>query len=153
MRSSAVVEDIDEGADFLAEYASARVNRAAEEFLLRDDRFQRPDGATKKAVLQALGLRPDGPWSHQAFDLIRTTEPAEPLTPSNVAEHAATLELVEVKGTRATKSEESDSAGALTGARHRDILTRSELQERFGELAGGRGCLEGLVSHGCQRSA
>jgi hypothetical protein len=131
VRSSAAVEDIDEGADFLAEYASAKVNRAAEEFLLRDGRFQRPDGATKRAVLQVLGLRPDGPWSHQAFDLVRTSEPAEPVTPSNVAEHAATLELVEVKGTRATNIADAALSRFFFGATATQFALAQALPQRF----------------------
>lgn len=73
--------------------------REAYRFVLSDRRFQKPDRATKRRILELLGAV-GGDWTEQTFDLVMTPADCELLTISNVDRHLDGLFLIEVKATR-----------------------------------------------------
>jgi hypothetical protein len=63
-------------------------------------RFQKPDRATKKRILELLSLPKSGEWTDQTFDLVLAPEGAAPLTVDNVHEFIDDIFLIEVKATK-----------------------------------------------------
>lgn len=72
--------------------------RDAQSLVLRNLRFQRPDRATKRRILELLDVR--GDFTDQTFDLVMTPRASEPLTVQNVATRIEEMVLIEVKSTK-----------------------------------------------------
>lgn len=72
--------------------------RGAHDLLLSDVRYQRPDAATKRKILELLGKK--GDFNERTFDLVVTPAEVETLTLDNVARHIDRITLVEVKSTK-----------------------------------------------------
>lgn len=66
--------------------------------LLRDPRFQAPDLAAKRRIIELLPVQ--GEWGTQTFDAVMTPTPREPVTAANVERYLPELVLIEMKTTR-----------------------------------------------------
>ncbi len=114
-------------ARFLKSEANARLEVLGKDFVLLDRRFQRPDAATSRSILELLGFA--GTFSGASFDLIMTPEPREPITLANVDEHVHDLTLIEMK-TTAKPIRNKALAGFFFGS--------SATQYELSEIAGDR---------------
>lgn len=83
-------------------FTKSAANRGTEKeglgLLLTDARFQVPNLATKRRILELIGKTEA--FGIQTFDAIMTPEPAPPVTAQNVEGQFPTLRLVEMKTTR-----------------------------------------------------
>ncbi|MEK6975182.1 MAG: hypothetical protein AABY18_02430 [Candidatus Thermoplasmatota archaeon] len=115
-----------------ASYGKTKLNNVKEDaaldvLLKRDSAFQRPDSATRKRILELLGVEQ---FSARAFDLIQTDVPTPPLTAENVHEHIDGVRLVEVKATK--KAIEDDNLyGFFFGATENEYKLAARLGDRY----------------------
>jgi hypothetical protein len=86
-------------AKFLKSRLNAGVESKALDFVLQDSRFQKPDGKTKKRILELMRLD-GGNWSARSFDLVMLTPATRVvLDIDNVDEYVDRITLAEVKST------------------------------------------------------
>lgn len=115
-----------------ASYGKTKLNNVKEDAALKvilesSACFQRPDAKTRKKILELLGL---GAFSSRAFDLVRTTTPVPPLTPSNVQDCLDAISLVEVKATKAA-IEDDNLHGFFFGATDNEYRLAAKLGNRY----------------------
>ncbi len=86
-------------------YTKSRLNQAREREALAfvaaaERRFQKPDRATKRRILELLKLPEGGEWTDQTFDLVLAPPDADRLTVANADELIDRLCVIEVKATK-----------------------------------------------------
>lgn len=86
-------------------YSKSRLNQVSERDATKyvmgvEARFQKPDRAVKRRILELLDLPKEGEWTHHTFDLVLTPPNAEELTVANAERYIGELLLIEVKATR-----------------------------------------------------
>ena len=83
-------------------FTKSRENRSTERsglsILLRDPRFQIVDTATKRRIIELIGV--SSTFGVQTFDLVMTPQPREPVTLANIDRLFPELTLVEMKVTK-----------------------------------------------------
>ena len=119
----------------LGDHGKSKRNRVVEkaglqDVLLRDPRFQAPTTATKKAILQALGLGDTKLYGPQSFDAIMTPQATEPIDETTLPRHLAQIVLVEMKTTK-KPIKDAGLAGFFFGATQREYDLAAKLGERF----------------------
>jgi len=115
-----------------ASYGKTKLNNAKEDsalsvMLKHDAAFQRPSSATRKKILELLGL---SMFSPRAFDLIQTDVPLPTLTPENVGQHIDAIRLIEVKATKKAIPDEN-LHGFFFGATQNEYELAARLGERY----------------------
>jgi hypothetical protein len=107
---------------------NAGTEREGISLLLRDARFQLVTVATKRRILELIGI--SGAFGIQTFDLVMTTSAAPPITVETVDEFFPTLTLVEMK---TTKKAITDKAlrGFFFGATEREYAMAKALGPRY----------------------
>lgn len=115
-----------------ASYGKTKLNNVREDtalkvLLAKDSAFQRPDSATRKKILELLGL---AEYSARAFDLIQTDMPVEAITVANVEKHLDKIRLIEVKATKAPIADEN-LHGFFFGATDNEYRLAERLGDRY----------------------
>ena len=105
-----------------------RTEKEGVSLLLRDPRFQLVSLATKRRILELIGV--SGSFGTQTFDLVMTPTVAAPITPETVDEHFPTLTLVEMKTTKGTVTDQA-LRGFFFGATQREYTMAQELGSRY----------------------
>ena len=96
--------------------------------LLHDPRFQLVSLATKRRILELIGV--SGAFGTQTFDLVMTPTPGPPITLETVDEAFPTLTLVEMKTTKGAVRDQSLS-GFFFGATQREYTMAEALGPRY----------------------
>jgi hypothetical protein len=120
--------DVDPDATFRKSASNSRSESAALQLLRRDARFQIPDVATKKLILEMMGAPPD--VTYRTFDAVMTPTPVPALTVSTLADHVDQLIVIEVKATR-KKIRNVALNGFFFGATEREYRLAEALGDRF----------------------
>ena len=108
--------------------SNKRTEREGLALLLADPRFQVPNLATKRRILELIG-RTEA-FGTQTFDAVMTSRPSPPVTPVNIDGLFPTLRLVEMKTTK--KPIQNDSLhGFFFGATEREYDMARTLGERY----------------------
>jgi hypothetical protein len=102
--------------------------KAGASLLLRDPRFQLVDLATKRRILELIGIT--GAFGIQTFDLVMTSSPAPPITLATVDDHFSTLTLVEMKTTKKAITDQA-LRGFFFGATEREYAMARALGPRY----------------------
>jgi hypothetical protein len=105
-----------------------RTEKAGASLLLRDPRFQLVDLATKRRILELIGVT--GAFGIQTFDLVMTSSPAPPITLATVDHHFSTLTLVEMKTTKKAVVDQA-LRGFFFGATEREYAMAKALGPRY----------------------
>jgi hypothetical protein len=103
------------------------LERSAQDFILLDSRFQRPNRALKKAILERLGFA--GEFTAASFDLVMTAKPCPPISVASLPECLRDITLIEMK-TTAKPIQNTGLAGFFFGS--------SETQYSLASVAGDR---------------
>jgi len=115
-------------AKFLKRGLNEIVEIDATAVVLGDKRFQRPDLATKRRLLELLDVK--GKWTARTFDLIMTSADCEPINLDSVGRRLSEITLIEVKSTRAAIRDASLS-GFFFGATETEYQLATALGNRF----------------------
>lgn len=83
---------------FTKSTTNSHTQKVGLDILLGDPRFQEPDLATKRAILEQIVAI--GEYGPQSFDCVMTPTPVAPLTVATVDAHIPTMRLIEMKTTR-----------------------------------------------------
>jgi hypothetical protein len=114
-------------------FTKSRLNRGTEKsglsILLRDPRFQLPDVATKRRLIELIG-HGSTTFGVQTFDLVMTPEPRPPITVLNVDGLFGELTLVEMKVTKKAIKNEALN-GFFFGATERERAMAAALGEKY----------------------
>lgn len=115
-----------------ASYGKTKLNNVSEDSALRvlldsNAAFQRPDSATRRKILELLGL---SDYSSRAFDLIQTDVPVPTITVDNVADHIDAIRLIEVKATKKRIPDEN-LHGFFFGATDNEYRLAERLGDRY----------------------
>jgi hypothetical protein len=105
-----------------------RTEKEGVSLLLRDPRFQLVSLATKRRILELIGV--SGSFGTQTFDLVMTPTVVPPITPATVDEHFSTLTLVEMKTTKGAVRDQSLN-GFFFGATQREYTMAEQLGSRY----------------------
>jgi hypothetical protein len=108
--------------------ANKRTEKEGVSLLLRDPRFQLVSLATKRRILELIGV--SGSFGTQTFDLVMTPTVVPPITPESVDEHFPTLTLVEMKTTKGAVQDQALN-GFFFGATQREYTMAEELGSRY----------------------
>lgn len=118
-------------------FDKSRLNRGVERHglsvLLSDARFQAPDLAAKRRIIELLegsGISGTGLYGHQTFDAVMTPTPRPPLTASTMEGFFDELTLVEMKTTR-KPIHDAALNGFFFGATEREKAMATTLGERY----------------------
>ena len=107
-------------------------NRSTEKsglsILLRDPRFQVVDTATKRRIIELIGVSTT--FGIQTFDLVMTPDRRPPITLSTVEEHFAELTMVEMKVTKKPIKNEALN-GFFFGATERERAMAETLGGKY----------------------
>jgi hypothetical protein len=116
----------------MSKFEKSGINKRTEKegasLLLRDPRFQLVDLATKRQILELIGIT--GAFGTKTFDLVMTTAPAPPITPETVDQHFPTLTLVEMKTTKGVVADQA-LGGFFFGATEREYAMARALGPRY----------------------
>lgn len=112
---------------FIKSRLNARTERRAHDFVLLDRRFQKPNTATKRKILELLEA--EGNFTHHSFDLVMTSRPVEELTPANVGRYIDEITVVEVKSTRKAIANKALN-GFFFGSSETQYVLAEELGDR-----------------------
>ena len=104
------------------------VETDATEVVLEDKRFQRLDLATKKRLLELLGVM--GSWTHRTFDLVMTPAAVERINAANVETLYHDITVIEIKSTRKPIKDQSLS-GFFFGATETEYMLADALKDRL----------------------
>ena len=111
---------------FTKSRSNAGTEREGLGLLLADSRFQVPNLATKRRILELIGKTES--FGIQTFDAVMTPEPVGPIVPESVVGLFPDLRLIEMKTTR--KAIQNDSLhGFFFGATEREF----EMARRLGD--------------------
>jgi hypothetical protein len=105
-----------------------RTEKEGASLLLRDPRFQLVDLATKRRILELIGIT--GAFGTKTFDLVMASSPVPPITLENVVEHFPILTLVEMKTTRGTVADQA-LRGFFFGATEREYAMAQVLGPQY----------------------
>jgi hypothetical protein len=105
-----------------------RTEKEGVSLLLRDPRFQLVSLATKRRILELIGV--SGAFGTQTFDLVMTPAPLPPITPETVDEAFPTMTLVEMKTTKGAVADQALN-GFFFGATQREYTMAEQLGSRY----------------------
>lgn len=115
-----------------SKFTKSQSNRGTERYglsvLLSDPRFQEPNLATKKHILELIGA--SALFGHQTFDAVMTPEARPPLALHNIDGFFDELTLVEMKTTR-KPIQDAALNGFFFGATERERAMGEVLGERY----------------------
>ena len=107
-------------------------NRSTEKsglsILLRDPRFQMVDTATKRRIIESIGVT--ATFGIQTFDLVMTPEPRPPITLATLESLFQELTMVEMKVTKKPIKNEALN-GFFFGATERERAMATALGEKY----------------------
>jgi hypothetical protein len=104
-----------------------RTERSGLSILLRDPRFQLVDTATKRRIIELIGV--SATFGIQTFDLVMTPRPGPPISVVNVDALFPDLTLVEMKVTKKPIRDEALN-GFFFGATERERAMATALGEK-----------------------
>jgi hypothetical protein len=113
---------------FLKSASNRRTENRALTLLLTDPHIQAVDGFTKLEIIRLLPEQ--GAFGAQTFDAVMTPEPVVPITIANIAEHLASIRLVEMKSTR-KPIKDANLNGFFFGATEREYAMAAALGDRY----------------------
>lgn len=120
-----------------SKFAKSRLNRGVERHglsvLLSDPRFQAPDLAAKRRIIELLGnagIDGTGVFGHQTFDAVMTPTPRPPLTADTIEGFFDEVTLVEMKTTR-KPIQDAALNGFFFGATEREQAMATALGDRY----------------------
>jgi len=116
------------GSKFEKSGINAGTEREGISLLLRDTRFQLVTLATKRRILELIGI--SGAFGIQTFDLVMTEAAIPPITVETVDEHFPTLTLVEMKTTKKAITDKA-LGGFFFGATEREYAMAKALGPRY----------------------
>lgn len=115
-----------------SKFTKSKSNKGTEKeglgLLLTDPRFQVPNLATKRRILELIGKTEA--FGTQTFDAVMTPEPLPPVTAENVDGLFPTLRLIEMKTTRKA-IQNSALHGFFFGATEREYDMARTLGDRY----------------------
>jgi hypothetical protein len=116
----------------MSKFEKSGINKRTEKegvsLLLRDSRFQLVSLATKRRILELIGV--SGSFGTQTFDLVMTPAVVPPITPETVDDHFPTLTLIEMKTTKGAVTDQA-LRGFFFGATQREYTMAEELGSRY----------------------
>ena len=116
----------------MSKFEKSGINKMTEKegasLLLRDPRFQLVTLATKRRILELIGVT--GAFGTQTFDLVMTPSPEQPITPETVDHHFPSLTLVEMKTTKGAVTDQA-LRGFFFGATEREFAMAQALGSQY----------------------
>jgi hypothetical protein len=116
------------GSKFTKSLANKGTEKEGVRLLLTDQRFQVPNLATKRRILELIGK--SDAFGIQTFDVLMTPEPASPITAESIDGYFSSVRLIEMKTTK--KAIQNDLLhGFFFGATEREYEMARTLGERY----------------------
>ena len=113
---------------FTKSRSNAGTGREGLGLLLTDPRFQVPNLATKRRILELIGKTES--FGIQTFDAVMTAEPAPPIVADNIEGLFPTLRFIEMKTTRKA-IQNASLHGFFFGATEREYEMARTLGDRY----------------------
>lgn len=115
-----------------SKFGKSRANRRAENeglaLLLQDPRFQVPDLATKRRIIELLPVK--GDFGIQTFDAVMTPSPGPSVNAGNLDELLGSIRLIEMKTTKKAIRDENLN-GFFFGATQREYEMARALGDKY----------------------